>query len=97
MPTPIKVSTPGRYKLANKSDKKRKKSSGKKGRPTLTVKKRKGSSRKHYMATYRAEDMCKNEGYSIAAAAKAWGVPRVTLLERLKGNYKSGVPGGPLS
>ncbi len=41
--------------------------------------------------------MCKNEGYSIAAAAKACGVPRVTLLERLKGNYKLGVPGGPLS
>ena len=54
MPTPIKVSTPGSYKLAKKSDKRKKKSSGKKGRPTVTAKKRKGSSRKHYMATYRA-------------------------------------------
>ncbi len=51
MPTPIKVSTPGSYKLAKKSDKRRKNSSGKKGRPTVTAKKRKGSSRKHYMAT----------------------------------------------
>lgn len=101
MPTPIKVSTPGSYKLAKKSDKRKKKSSGKKGRPTVTAKKRKGSSRKHYMATYtpedmqRAVDMCKNDGYSMAAAAKACGVPRVTLLDRLKGNYKSGVPGRP--
>ena len=93
MPTPIKVSTPGSYTISKKKEKKKKKGREKVGRPSVVAKKKLGSSRKHYMATYTAEDMqravdlVKEQDYSMAQASKVCGVPRVTLLHRLKGQH----------
>ncbi len=32
-------------------------------------------------------------GWSVAKAAREYGVPRITLVDRLKGNHKTGVIG----
>jgi transposase-like protein len=104
MPKPAKVSTPGSYTLASekKEKKKKKKSDAKKGRPSLPTKKKRGTSRKNnYRSRYTPEDMEKavslvrNEDYSVAQAALTCGVPRVTLLDRLNGNHKTGRVGRP--
>jgi transposase-like protein len=68
------------------------------GRPSLATKKRKVTT---YRSRYTPEDMqeavdlVKNEGYSVARAAVACNVPRITLLDRLKGNHKTGMSGRP--
>ncbi len=36
-----------------------------------------------------------NEGWTVARAAREHGVPRVTLLDNVKGTHKTGAPGRP--
>lgn len=81
-----------------KEKEKEKKKGKKKGRPRTG---KKGSSRKNYRTGYCPEDIEKavglvqNENYSVARAAKEWGVPRVTLMDRLRGTHKTGAVGRP--
>lgn len=37
-----------------------------------------------------ASDLVENQGYSYKAAAAAFNVPRVTLIDHLKGRHKTG-------
>jgi hypothetical protein len=91
------VKTPGSYNLAK--GKTSKVAKRKKGRPSSQGKA--GSSRKdNYMSRYTAEDMQNawekvQMGWSVAKAAREYGVPRITLMDRLKGNHKTGVIGRP--
>jgi hypothetical protein len=86
----------------NKEDRKRKRT-GKtkpKGRPTLAAKK--ASSRKdNYRTRYtpddlnRAFNLVKNDGWTAFRAAKECGVPRITLVDKLRGTHKTGQVGRP--
>jgi hypothetical protein len=101
---PVKVSTPGSYSL----EKKRKKKKGQKGHGRIKKKvgrpagKRKSSARKdNYRTRYTPEDMLaavdkvKNEGWTAARAAREFGIPRITLVDNVKGTHKTGVIGRP--
>jgi transposase-like protein len=105
---PQKVSTPGSYHLEKRKKKKKmrqeKKGQGrikkKVGRPS--GKPKKSSARKdNYRSKYTPEDMVAavekvtNEGWTVARAAREHGVPRVTLLDNVKGTHKTGAPGRP--
>lgn len=119
LPTPVKVSTPGCYKLNKKrkkklsktekgkkesekerEKKKQKKRKSKRGRPSYSTKKssaRKNNYRTRYTAAdmERAVDMVQREEYAVARAAEMCGVPRVTLIDRLKGTHKTVMVGRP--
>jgi transposase-like protein len=96
MPGPTKVSTPGSYKLAKNKEKKKKK----RGWPSLAAKK-KSNRKNNYRSRYTTEDLKRavnlvtQEAKSVAAAALACGVPRVTLLDKLNGKHKTGMVGRP--
>jgi hypothetical protein len=108
---PRKVGTPGSYNLSEGLPKSKKKISKlskgkklagkkKKGRPTSFGKK--GSKRKgNYRSTYSKEDLeaayCRvtEEGWTAARAAREYGVPRITLMDRLSGRHKTGQIGRP--
>ena len=98
-----KMSTPGSYNLADKKKKKRAdKKVGvvkKKGRGSSG---RKGSNRKeNYLSRYTPEEMDAayylviEEGWNVSAAAREMGVPRVTLINKVKGTHKTGQIGRP--
>jgi hypothetical protein len=104
---PRKVSTPGSYDLEKrKKNTKRKEKKGKGrikkkvGRPAGQT--RKSSVRKgNYRSRYTPDDMLaavdkvKNEGWTASRAARHFGVPRITLLDNVNGNHKTGVIGRP--
>jgi hypothetical protein len=95
-----KVKTPGSYSLDKMKKKKREKVRAKKtaGRPSLATKRK---PRKLVKSTYTKEDMeraselVRKEGLPVSRAAKMCNVPRVTLLDKLKGTHKSGGAGRP--
>jgi hypothetical protein len=100
-----KVATPGSSKLAKKGmekqetkkEKKRKRKS--KGRPSLTAKKRSGRTgpRTKYPPEnlQRAYDLVKEEGWTPFRAAKECQVPRITLVDKLRGTHRTGQVGRP--
>jgi hypothetical protein len=106
---PRKVSTPGSYDLKKKSKKKSRKEKKQHGRISKVKKvgrpagqPRKGSARKdNYRSRYTQEDLLaavskiKNEGWTASRASVEYGVPRVTLIDNIKGNHKTGVIGKP--
>jgi hypothetical protein len=70
------------------------------GHPTGQA--RKSSSRKNnYRTKYTPEDLqaavskIKDDGWTATRAAREYGVPRVTLLDNVKGTHKTGVIGRP--
>ena len=72
------------------------------GPPSLQLAAKKKSSRKNnYRSRYTTEDLKRavnlvtQEAKSVAAAALACGVPRVTLLDKLNGKHKTGMVGRP--
>jgi hypothetical protein len=44
----------------------------------------------------RALDLVRDENCPVSRAAKICGVPRVTLIDNLKGTHKTGAPGRPI-
>lgn len=86
-----------------KGDKKKKESGfkkKKKGRPSAVVKT--GSARKdNYMSRYTKEDLeaayikVTEEGWTKARAAREFGVPRITLVDKLSGKHQTGKIGRP--
>jgi len=69
------------------------------GRPSSGT--RKGTVRKdNYRSKYTPEDLqaafeLVSDGWSVAGAAREVGVPRVTLLNKIRGTHKTGVIGRP--
>jgi hypothetical protein len=70
------------------------------GPPSLAAKK-KSNRKNNYRSRYTTEDLKRavnlvtQEAKSVAAAALACGVPRVTLLDKLNGKHKTGMVGRP--
>jgi len=69
------------------------------GRPSSGS--RKGTARKdNYRSKYTAEDLQNafelvTDGWSVAGAARETGVPRITLLNKIRGTHKTGLVGRP--
>jgi transposase-like protein len=96
------VKTPGSYSLSKLKKKKKKEKLKAKnkspGRPSLAKKR---VARKLSRSKYTREDMERaaelvlNDGLPVSTAAKRCNVPRVTLIDMIKGTHKFGGAGRP--